>query len=229
MILSVRCRRLDTPLRSFLLICRATHTGVSGRARLRGVSPSLFMMSMSAPLDRNSLESRWLDPKERRHLFLNPGPSEVFQLLILLLNSICTLHLASFSYFSIWDSLLLDENSEIKPPTGELRAASEGSRRVTWHIPGSPPWRRCAAGCRHACWPSWGSSQRWAPVQRCPRCPRTPPSGDTRWAPEETDGHQFMCRWNWEPANEQTDGKLTRAEITLMNSSITTNKPAVLL
>ncbi|TNN59738.1 hypothetical protein EYF80_030109 [Liparis tanakae] len=41
---------------SFLLIWSATHTGVSTRARLRGVSPSLFTMSMSAPLDRNNLQ-----------------------------------------------------------------------------------------------------------------------------------------------------------------------------
>lgn len=58
MILSVRSMRLVIPLLSFLLIWRATHTGVSGRARLRGVSPSLFMMSMSAPLDRNNLKMK---------------------------------------------------------------------------------------------------------------------------------------------------------------------------
>lgn len=58
MILSVRSMRLVIPLRSFLLIWSATHTGVSTRARLRGVSPSLFMMSMSAPLERNNLQEK---------------------------------------------------------------------------------------------------------------------------------------------------------------------------
>lgn len=56
MILSVRSIRLVIPLLSFLFIWSATHTGVSTRARLRGVSPSLFTMSMSAPLDRNNLQ-----------------------------------------------------------------------------------------------------------------------------------------------------------------------------
>lgn len=58
MILSVRSMRLVIPLRSFLLIWSATHTGVSTRASERGVSPSLFMMSMSAPLDRNNLQRK---------------------------------------------------------------------------------------------------------------------------------------------------------------------------
>lgn len=58
MILSVRMMRFVMPLFSFLLIWSATHTGVSGRARVTGVSPSRFMMSMSAPLDRNNLETK---------------------------------------------------------------------------------------------------------------------------------------------------------------------------
>lgn len=61
MIFSVRSIRLVIPLLSFLLIWRATHTGVSGRARLRGVSPSLFTTSMSAPLDRNNLQKKQLE------------------------------------------------------------------------------------------------------------------------------------------------------------------------
>lgn len=61
MILSVRMMRLVMPLFSFLLIWSATHTGVSGRARVTGVSPSRFMMSMSAPLDRNNLETKKLN------------------------------------------------------------------------------------------------------------------------------------------------------------------------
>lgn len=58
MILSVRMMRLVMPLFSFLLIWSATHTGVSGRARVTGVSPSRFMISMSAPLDRNNLPKK---------------------------------------------------------------------------------------------------------------------------------------------------------------------------
>lgn len=61
MILSVRIMRLVIPLRSFLLIWSATHTGVSVRAKVRGVSPSLFMMSISAPLDRNNLHRHMTD------------------------------------------------------------------------------------------------------------------------------------------------------------------------
>lgn len=67
MILSVRSMRLVIPLLSFLLIWRATHTGVSGRARLRGVSPSLFMMSMSAPLDRNNLKMK----ERKKHIIIH--------------------------------------------------------------------------------------------------------------------------------------------------------------
>lgn len=58
MILSVRTIRLAIPLLNFLFIWSATHTGESGRAKERGVSPSLFTTSISAPRDRNSLEER---------------------------------------------------------------------------------------------------------------------------------------------------------------------------
>lgn len=67
MILSVRSMRLVIPLLSFLLIWSATHTGVSARARVSGVSPSRFIMSMSAPLDRNNLQEK----KEIHLLFEN--------------------------------------------------------------------------------------------------------------------------------------------------------------
>lgn len=69
MILSVRMMRLVMPLFSFLLIWSATHTGVSGRARVTGVSPSRFMMSMSAPLDRNNL-AKTKKKKETHSLIL---------------------------------------------------------------------------------------------------------------------------------------------------------------
>lgn len=58
MILSVRTTRLAIPLRNFLFIWSATQTGVSHRARERGVSPSLFIMSMSAPRERNKLKRK---------------------------------------------------------------------------------------------------------------------------------------------------------------------------
>lgn len=74
MIRSVRSMRLVIPLLSFLLIWRATHTGVSARARLRGVSPSLFMMSMSAPLDRNSLKTNHVSIPSEVNASLPPLP-----------------------------------------------------------------------------------------------------------------------------------------------------------
>lgn len=70
MILSVRSKRLAIPLRSFLLICSETHTGVSARARVRGVSPSLFTMSMSAPLDRNKLRKENSESRQPNDIFL---------------------------------------------------------------------------------------------------------------------------------------------------------------
>lgn len=55
-IFSVLSMRLVIPLRIFLLIWSATQTGVSGRARVSGVSPSLLIVSISAPLERNKLK-----------------------------------------------------------------------------------------------------------------------------------------------------------------------------
>lgn len=76
MILSVRSMRLVIPLRSFLLIWSDTHTGVSVRANVRGVSPSLFMMSMSAPLDRNNLHKT---KTQRKQVHVQPTVAKCLQ------------------------------------------------------------------------------------------------------------------------------------------------------